>query len=101
WVDLRDRTRRTGGARGPGCKSHFAREAWFGMMVEGILRRLESSRQEAGESRRPGMERSERLRRKIEEFVEQLTEEFGNVSAGENGCLLEAVEDWAVEVGDQ
>ena len=47
------------------------------------------------------MERSERLRRKIEEFVEQLTEEFGNVSAGENGCLLEAVEDWAVEVGDQ
>jgi len=47
------------------------------------------------------METSDRLRRRLAEVAEQLREEFGDVSAGENGCLLEAVEDWAVEVGDQ
>ena len=47
------------------------------------------------------METSERLRLRLADVAEQLQEEFGDVSAGENGCLLEAVEDWAIEVGDQ
>jgi hypothetical protein len=47
------------------------------------------------------METSDRLRIRLAEIAEQLQEEFGPVSAGENGCLLEAVEDWAVAVGDQ
>jgi hypothetical protein len=46
------------------------------------------------------MARSEELRARIEAFAEQLREEFGATPAGEHGCLLEAVEDWAVEVGD-
>ena len=47
------------------------------------------------------METSERMRLRLAEIAEQLQEEFGSVSAGENGCLLEAVEEWAVQVGDQ
>lgn len=47
------------------------------------------------------METNDRLRRRLEEMAEQLREEFGDVEPGEHGCLLEAVEDWAVEVGDQ
>ena len=43
---------------------------------------------------------SDEVRRRIEEFTEQLREEFGDVPVGEHGCLMEAVEDWAVEVGD-
>jgi len=47
------------------------------------------------------METNDRLRRRLDEIAEQLREEFGDVELGEHGCLLEAVEDWAVEVGDQ
>lgn len=47
------------------------------------------------------METSDGLRLRLAEMAEQLREEFGGVSVGENGCLLEAVEDWAIEVGDQ
>ena len=47
------------------------------------------------------METSSRLRARIEQFAEQLQEEFGNASVGEHGCLMEAVEEWAVAVGDQ
>jgi hypothetical protein len=47
------------------------------------------------------METSDRLRRRLDEMAEQLREEFGDIPLGEHGCLLEAVEDWAVGVGDQ
>lgn len=47
------------------------------------------------------MKTDDRLRHRLEEFAEELREEFGVVSAGENGCRLEAVEEWAVRVGDQ
>ena len=57
--------------------------------------------QEAGELRRSRMETSARLRCRLAEMAEELRGAFGDISAGENGCLLEAVEDWAVEVGDQ
>ncbi len=47
------------------------------------------------------METNDRLRGRLEEFAEQLQEEFGDVPCGDQGCLMEAVKDWAVEVGDQ
>ncbi len=47
------------------------------------------------------METSDRLRRRLDEIADQLREEFGAVPLGEHGCLLEAVEDWAVEVSDE
>jgi hypothetical protein len=47
------------------------------------------------------MKTNDRLRQRLDEMAAQLREEFGDVEVGESGCLLEAVEDWAVEVGDQ
>src|SRR5207237_7056843 len=67
----------------------------------GILVGTGVSRQEAGEDRRPGMETNARLRLRIEMIAEQLQEEFGELELGEHGCLMEAVEEWAVPMGDQ
>src|SRR5438067_201905 len=47
------------------------------------------------------METSARLRLRIEMIAEQLQEEFGELEVGEHGCLMEAVEEWAVQMGDQ
>lgn len=41
------------------------------------------------------------LRQRIREFSRQLQEEFGPATAGEHACLLEAAEDWAVQLGDE
>jgi len=46
------------------------------------------------------MEISEGLRMRLDRMAAELREEFGPLTAGENGCLLEVAEDWAVLVGD-
>ena len=46
------------------------------------------------------METSDRIRRRIQEFAEQLREEFGPLEAGAHSCLLEAAEEWGLQVGD-
>jgi hypothetical protein len=58
-------------------------------------------RQEAGESRSPGMETRDVLRRRIEVIAAEFLEEFGEIPADAEGCLLLPVEEWAVAVGDQ
>lgn len=40
------------------------------------------------------------LQRRIELFVESLEAEFGPVAQGEHNCLLSAIEDFGVQVGD-
>ena len=47
------------------------------------------------------METSDRLRRRIAEFAEQLRNEFGPVTAEGHSCLLEAAEEWGIRVGDE
>ena len=47
------------------------------------------------------METSDRIRCRIKEFAAQLREEFGPVEAGEHSCLLEAAEEWGLQVGDE
>lgn len=46
------------------------------------------------------METTELLRQRIEQFAVELRAEFGEIPPDAQGCLLLAVEDWAVEVGD-
>ena len=46
------------------------------------------------------MATSSELQRRIEMFVETLEEEFGPVAQGEHNCLLSAIEDFGVQVGD-
>lgn len=46
------------------------------------------------------METNDRLRCRIEEFSEQLREEFGPIEQGEYSCLLEAAEEWGIQIGD-
>ena len=47
------------------------------------------------------METSDRIRRRIKEFAEQLREEFGPLEVGAHSCLLEAAEEWGIQVGDE
>ena len=47
------------------------------------------------------MATSSELQRRIEEFVESLEAEFGPVSQGKHNCLLSAIEDFGVQVGDE
>lgn len=47
------------------------------------------------------MATSSELQRRIEAFVESLQDEFGPVAQGEHNCLLSAIEDFGVQVGDQ
>jgi len=47
------------------------------------------------------METSDRMRRRIQEFAEQLRQEFGPLEVGEHSCLLEAAEEWGLQVGDE
>lgn len=46
------------------------------------------------------MATSPELQRQIETFVESLEAEFGPVAQGEHNCLLSAIEDFGVQVGD-
>lgn len=41
------------------------------------------------------------LRQRIDEFVEKLEADFGPVAQGEYNCLLSAIEDFGVQVGDE
>jgi hypothetical protein len=47
------------------------------------------------------MATSSELQRRIEAFVESLTSEFGPTDKGEHNCLLSAIEDFGVQVGDE
>lgn len=47
------------------------------------------------------MATNEVLRRRVEEFVEGLAAEFGPVAQGKYNCLLSAIEDFGVQVGDE
>ena len=47
------------------------------------------------------MATSTELQRRIEAFVESLEAEFGPVAKGEHNCLLTAIEDFGVQVGDE
>lgn len=47
------------------------------------------------------MATSAELQRRIDEFVESLHEEFGSqIHQGDHDCLLSAIEDFGVQVGD-
>ena len=47
------------------------------------------------------METSDLMRQRMREFWRQLREEFGPLATGEHACLLEAAEDWGVQLGDE
>lgn len=47
------------------------------------------------------MATSAELQRRIEEFVESLESEFGPIAQGSHNCLLSAIEDFGVQVGDE
>ena len=47
------------------------------------------------------METNARLRSLIQMFAQQLREEFGPQVVGNHSCLLEAAEEWGVQVGDE
>ena len=47
------------------------------------------------------MATSSELQRRIEEFVESLESEFAPVAQGKHNCLLSAMEDFGVQVGDE
>lgn len=47
------------------------------------------------------METTDQIRRRIREFAEQLRAEFGPLEVGEHSCLLEAAEEWGLQVGDE
>lgn len=46
------------------------------------------------------MTTSPALQRRIDEFVASLRVEFGEIGQGEHDCLLSAIEDFGVQVGD-
>ena len=46
------------------------------------------------------MATSPELQRRIDAFVSSLQEEFGEIPQGEHDCLLSAIEDFGVQVGD-
>ena len=47
------------------------------------------------------MATSSELQRRSQSFVESLEDEFGPVAQGEHNCLLSAIEDFGVQVGDE
>lgn len=47
------------------------------------------------------MATSTELQRRIEAFVESLEAEFGPVAQGKHNCLLSAIEDFGVQIGDE
>lgn len=47
------------------------------------------------------MKTTPEMRERIREFSRQLREEFGSLAAGEHACLLEAAEEWGVQLGDE
>ena len=47
------------------------------------------------------MATSARLQRRIREIAAELREEFGPLALGEHSCLLEAAEEWGIQVGDE
>ena len=47
------------------------------------------------------MATSPQLHRRIEDFVESLEAEFGPVAQGKHNCLLSAIEDFGVQIGDE
>lgn len=47
------------------------------------------------------METTERMRFFLQRVAAEFAEEFGPVTQGEQGCLLESIEDWAVLLGDE
>lgn len=46
------------------------------------------------------MKTTDAVRQRMGEFARQLQEEFGAPDVGEHGCLLEAAEEWGVQLGD-
>jgi hypothetical protein len=44
---------------------------------------------------------SDVVRERIREFSRELQEEFGLLAAGADVCLLEAAEEWGVQLGDE
>jgi hypothetical protein len=47
------------------------------------------------------MQTTDVMRQRIREFSRQLQEEFGPLATGEHACLLEAAEEWGVQLGDE
>lgn len=47
------------------------------------------------------MAKSSELQCRIEDFVESLESEFGPVAQGKHNCLVSAIEDFGVQVGDE
>lgn len=47
------------------------------------------------------MKTTDLMRQRIREFSRQLQKEFGSPATGEHGCLLEAAEEWGVQLGDE
>lgn len=47
------------------------------------------------------MKTTDLMRQRIREMARELQEEFGSPAAGEHGCLLEAAEEWGVQLGDE
>lgn len=47
------------------------------------------------------MKTTDAVRQRIREFARQLQEEFGSPDAAQHGCLLEAAEEWGVQIGDE
>jgi hypothetical protein len=47
------------------------------------------------------MKTSDLMRQRIREFSRQLQEEFGPLAVGEHACLLEAAEEWGVQLGNE
>ena len=47
------------------------------------------------------MKTTDLMRQRIREFSRQLQEEFGPLTTGDQGCLLEAAEEWGVQIGDE
>jgi len=71
------------------CSSHFADIVEVVVPSGEFFGQGEVSRHEAGEARRPGMQTSDQIRRRIREFATALRDEFGSPEAGEHSCLPE------------
>jgi hypothetical protein len=84
-----------------GCILPFAKELG-GVMMSGVfLGGLIGCWQEAGEARRSRRRTMDLIRQRIGEFFRQLREEFGPLAVKDNACLLEAAEDWGIQLGDE
>ncbi len=47
------------------------------------------------------MKTTDLMRQRIREFSQELQEEFGPLAVAEHGCLLEAAEEWGVQLGNE